>query len=55
MNQLNNLIKKELSFYFKNPLGYIVVCLFAIIANFLFMKDVFFSFHMTGHHPRCAW
>ena len=41
MNQLNNLIKKELSFYFKNPLGYIVVCLFAIIANFLFMKDVF--------------
>lgn len=35
------LIKKELSFYLNNPIGYIVVILFAIFANFMFVKDIF--------------
>jgi ABC-2 type transport system permease protein len=36
-----NLFKKELSYYFNNPIGYIVATLFAIFANFLFIKDLF--------------
>jgi ABC-2 type transport system permease protein len=35
------LLKKELSYYFNNPIGYIVAILFAIFANFLFIKDIF--------------
>lgn len=35
------LFKKELGYYLKNPLGYIVVILFAIFANFLYVKDIF--------------
>jgi ABC-2 type transport system permease protein len=35
------LYKKELSFYLNNPIGYIVVALFAIFSNFLFTKDLF--------------
>lgn len=35
------LYKKELGSYLNNPVGYIVLVLFAILANFLFMKDVF--------------
>lgn len=35
--------KKELAQYFNNPMGYIVVSLFAVFANFLFIKDVFVS------------
>jgi ABC-2 type transport system permease protein len=35
------LLKKELSFYLNNPIGYIVVLLFSIFANFLFVKDIF--------------
>ena len=35
------LFKKELAFYFNNPLGYITAILFAVFANFLFMKDLF--------------
>lgn len=35
------LVKKELQFYLNNPIGYIIVVLFAIFANFLFIKDVF--------------
>lgn len=38
---LKNLYKKELSYYLNNPLGYIIVILFAIFANFLFVKDIF--------------
>lgn len=36
-----SLFKKELSYYFNNPVGYIVAILFAIFANFLFIKDLF--------------
>lgn len=35
------LIKKELGHYLNNPFGYIVIILFAVFANFMFMKDVF--------------
>jgi len=35
------LIKKELGHYFNNPFGYIIVVLFAVFANFMFVKDVF--------------
>jgi ABC-2 type transport system permease protein len=33
--------KKELSYYLNNPIGYIIVILFGIFANFLFVKDIF--------------
>jgi len=36
-----NLIKKELSYYLNNPIGYITVILFAVFSNFLFVKDIF--------------
>ncbi len=36
-----NLYKKELKYYLNNPIGYIVVVLFAVFANFLFIKDIF--------------
>lgn len=35
------LLKKELQYYFNNPIGFIIICLFAIVANFLFLKDLF--------------
>lgn len=35
------LFKKELNYYLNNPIGYIVVILFAVFANFLFVKDIF--------------
>ncbi|HRN70166.1 MAG TPA: ABC transporter permease subunit [Candidatus Woesebacteria bacterium] len=35
------LYKKELQFYVNNPIGYIVIILFAVFANFLFVKDIF--------------
>lgn len=35
------LYKKELSYYLNNPIGYIVVVLFGVFANFLFVKDIF--------------
>lgn len=38
---MKHLYKKELNFYLNNPVGYIVVVLFAIFANFLFVKDIF--------------
>lgn len=37
------LYKKELNYYLNNPIGYIIVILFAAFANFLFVKDVFVS------------
>lgn len=36
-----NLYKKELNYYLNNPIGYIVLILFAVFANFLFVKDIF--------------
>ncbi|HLD26799.1 MAG TPA: ABC transporter permease subunit [Patescibacteria group bacterium] len=35
------LFKKEVLFYLNNPIGYIVSILFALFANFLFIKDLF--------------
>ncbi len=35
------LYKKELSYYLHNAIGYIIVILFAVFANFLFVKDLF--------------
>jgi len=35
------LYKKEINYYLNNPIGYIIVILFAIFANFLFIKDIF--------------
>lgn len=36
-----SLYKKELNYYLNNPVGYIVLILFALFANFLFVKDIF--------------
>jgi len=38
---MNQLYKKELNYYLNNPIGYIIIVLFAIFANFLFIKDIF--------------
>ncbi|CAN5120189.1 ABC transporter permease [soil metagenome] len=35
------LFKKEIQFYLNNPIGYITIILFAVFANFLFIKDIF--------------
>jgi ABC-2 type transport system permease protein len=35
------LYAKEVGYYLKNPLGYIVIVLFSVFANFLFVKDIF--------------
>lgn len=35
------LFKKELGYYLNNAVGYIIVILFAVFANFLFVKDIF--------------
>ncbi len=35
------IIKKEINQFFNNPYGYIVLGLFGVFANFLFVKDVF--------------
>lgn len=35
------LYKKELNYYLNNPIGYIVVVLFAVFANFMYVKDIF--------------
>lgn len=38
---IKTLYKKEVQFYFNNPIGYIVIALFAATINFLFIKDIF--------------
>lgn len=35
------LYKKELNYYLNNPVGYIIVILFAVFVNFIFVKDIF--------------
>jgi ABC-2 type transport system permease protein len=35
------LYKKELNYYLNNPIGHIVVILFAVFANFMYVKDIF--------------
>lgn len=37
------LYKKELNYYLNNPVGYFTVILFAVFANFLFIKDIFLA------------
>ncbi len=37
------LLKKELQYYLNNPIGFIVIILFSLFANFLFLKDLFVS------------
>jgi len=37
------LLKKEIQFYLNNPPGYIVIILFGVFANFLFVKVIFVS------------
>lgn len=38
---MKTLYKKELQYYLNNPIGYIVIVLFVVFANFLFVKDIF--------------
>ncbi len=38
---MKTLYKKELNYYLNNPLGYIIVALFAVFANFFYIKDIF--------------
>lgn len=38
-----HLYKKELYYYLNSATGYIAIILFAVFANFLFMKDIFLS------------
>lgn len=38
---MKDLYKKELSYYLNNTIGYIVIILFAVFANFFFVKDLF--------------
>lgn len=41
MRQLIALYKKEMLGYFSNPAGFIATALFATIASFMFMRDIF--------------
>ncbi len=41
MKKIISLIKKELAFFLNTYLGYLVAVLFAVFANFLFIKDLF--------------
>lgn len=38
---MSTLYKKELKYYLNNPIGFIIVALFALFANFMFVKDIF--------------
>lgn len=38
---MKNIYKKELNYYLNNPIGYIIIVLFAVFINFLFVKDIF--------------
>jgi len=38
---MKTLYKKELNYYLNNPIGYIILVLFGVFANFLFVKDIF--------------
>lgn len=38
---LKKLYQKELNYYLNNPLGYIILILFSIFANFWYIKDIF--------------
>lgn len=38
---MKTLYKKELNYYLNNPIGYIIIVLFAAFANFFYIKDIF--------------
>lgn len=38
---MKSLYLKEIGYYLRNPIGYIVITLFAVFSNFLFLKDIF--------------
>ncbi len=38
---MKKLYQKELNYYLNNPLGYIILILFSVFANFWYVKDVF--------------
>lgn len=38
---MKTLYKKEFNYYLNNPIGYIIVILFSVFVNFLFVKDIF--------------
>lgn len=38
---MKSLIKKELGHFFNNPFGFIILIVFGVFANFLFVKDLF--------------
>lgn len=38
---IKTLYKKELDYFLNNAVGYIVIALFAVTANFLFVRDIF--------------
>lgn len=42
--------KKEIGHFFNNPIGFIVIVLFALFSNFLFIKDIF-SFGSASMRP----
>lgn len=41
--KMKTLFKKEISYYLNNPVGYIVIILFAVFVNFWAAKDIFVS------------
>ena len=41
MKKIITLYKKEMAYYLNNPVGYVVIALFSVMANFFFMKDLF--------------
>lgn len=49
--------KKELGHFFNNPIGFIVITLFALFSNFLFIKDIFSvgSASMSPFFVTTAW
>lgn len=51
------LFKKEISYYLNNPIGYLILILFAVFANFLFVKDIFVvgSASMRGFFGVIPW
>lgn len=41
MKKIIAMYKKEMGLYLNNPLGYIIIILFGVFANFLYIKDLF--------------
>lgn len=54
---MKTIYKKELGHFFNNPIGFIVITLFALFSNFLFIKDIFSvgSASMSPFFVTTAW